>query len=96
MPTSLDDYDPFDPAVIADPFPYYRLLQSEAPVFEIAASGIFVLSRYDDVEAAAQNWEDFSTTWGPGPQCTKDRATRLRSVASTNPLRKSMAVRPRS
>jgi cytochrome P450 len=65
---SLDEYDPFDPAVIADPFPYYTLLMRDAPVFEIEKHGVYVISRYDDVEAAAQNWEDFSTTWGPGPQ----------------------------
>jgi cytochrome P450 len=69
MPTpSLDAYDPFDPAVIADPFPYYRLLQREAPVFEVEKYGFFVVSRFDDVERVAQNWEEFSTTWGPGPQ----------------------------
>jgi cytochrome P450 len=65
---TLDEYDPFDPAVIADPFPYYRLLQSEAPVYEVEKHGIFVVSRFDDVEEVAQNWENFSTTWGPGPQ----------------------------
>jgi cytochrome P450 len=69
MPTaSLDTYDPFDPAVIADPFPYYELLQRDAPVFEVEKHGFFVVSRYDDVENVAQNWEEFSTTWGPGPQ----------------------------
>lgn len=59
---SLDDYDPFDPAVIANPFPYYRQLQDEAPVFEVEKHGFFVVSRFDDVEEVAQNWEDFSTT----------------------------------
>ena len=88
---SLDHYDPFDPAVIADPFPYYRLLQREAPVFQVEKHGIFVVSRFDDVEAVAQNWEDFSTTWGPGPQRVESpvasilqsdppQHTRLRSI----------------
>lgn len=87
----LEDYDPFDPAVIADPFPYYRLLQREAPVFEVEKHGVFVVSRYDDVAAVAQNWEDFSTTWGPGPMRVESRVasilqsdppehTRLRSI----------------
>ena len=92
MPThSLDSYDPFDPAVIADPFPYYRLLQSDAPVFEVEKHGFFVVSRFDDVESVAQNWEEFSTTWGPGPmrmespvasilQSDPPDHTRLRSI----------------
>ena len=90
---TLDSYDPFDPAVIADPFPHYRLLQQEAPVYEVAKHGFFVLSRYDDVVAAAQDWEHFSTTWGPGPQRTESpvasilqsdppQHTRLRSIIS--------------
>jgi len=68
MPPSLDDYDPFDPSVIANPFPYYERLQRDAPVFEVEKYGFFVVSRFDDIESVAQNWEDFSTTWGPGPQ----------------------------
>jgi cytochrome P450 len=90
---SLDAYDPFDPAVIADPFPYYRLLQQEAPVHEVEQHGFFVLSRYDDVVTAAQDWEHFSTTWGPGPQRVESpvasilqsdppQHTRLRSIIS--------------
>ena len=89
----LDGNDPFDPEVIADPFPYYRLLQQEAPVYEVEKYGFFVLSRYDDVVAAAQDWEHFSTTWGPGPQRVESpvasilqsdppQHTRLRSIIS--------------
>ena len=91
--TTLAGYDPFDPAVIADPFPYYRLLQRDAPVYEVEKYGFFVLSRYDDVVAAAQDWEHFSTTWGPGPQRVEapvasilqsdpPQHTRLRSIIS--------------
>ncbi|MEE2675243.1 MAG: cytochrome P450 [Myxococcota bacterium] len=91
--TTLAGYDPFDPAVIADPFPYYRLLQQDAPVYEVEKYGFFVLSRYDDVVAAAQDWEHFSTTWGPGPQRVEapvasilqsdpPQHTRLRSIIS--------------
>jgi cytochrome P450 len=91
--TTLDSYDPFDPAIIANPFPHYRLLQQQAPVYEVEKHGFFVISRYDDVVAAAQDWEHFSTTWGPGPQRTESpvasilqsdppQHTRLRSIIS--------------
>ena len=65
---TLDRYDPFAPDVIAEPFPFYRVLRREAPVYAHPEHGFFVLSRYDDVVDAAQDWEHFSTTWGPGPQ----------------------------
>lgn len=43
---NLESYNPFDPDVIANPFPYYRLLQQDAPVHEVAEhGGFFVLSR---------------------------------------------------
>jgi cytochrome P450 len=91
--TTLDSYDPFDPAVIANPFPHYRLLQQDAPVHQVEKYGFFVLSRYDDVVTAAQDWENFSTTWGPGPQRIENpvasilqsdppQHTRLRSIVS--------------
>jgi cytochrome P450 len=91
--TTLDSYDPFDPAIIANPFPHYQLLQQEAPVYEVEKYGFYVLSRYDDVVSAAQDWEHFSTTWGPGPQRIENPVasilqsdppehTRLRSIVS--------------
>jgi cytochrome P450 len=90
---ALDRYDPFDPKIIADPFPYYRQLQQEAPVHEVSKYGFYVLSRHDDVVRAAQDWEHFSTTWGPGPQRVENKVasvlqsdppvhTRLRSIVS--------------
>ena len=79
---SLETYDPFSPDVIADPFPYYRLLQRDAPVYEVEKHGFFVVSRYDDVEKVAQNWEEFSTTWGPGPQRVESPVA---SILQTDP-----------
>lgn len=90
---SLDGYDPFDPGVIANPFPYYQLLHSDAPVHRVEKHGFYVISRYDDVVSAAQDSDRFSTTWGPGPQRVESpvasilqsdppQHTRLRSIIS--------------
>ncbi|MGH0030712.1 MAG: cytochrome P450 [Myxococcota bacterium] len=89
----LEDYDPLDPAVIEDPYPWYRVLQRDAPVHCVEKHGFFVVSRYDDVVDVLQNWQDFSTTWGPGPlrvespvasilQSDPPTHTRLRSIIS--------------
>ena len=45
------DYDPFAAATIANPYPWYRRLRDEAPLYRQEALGFWVLSRYDDVLA---------------------------------------------
>ena len=42
-------YDPFDPAVMADPLPYYRILRDEHPVYYIEKWDTFALSRFSDI-----------------------------------------------
>jgi pimeloyl-[acyl-carrier protein] synthase len=41
--------NPFDPAFIADPYPYYRLLRTHAPVVWVEALHSWVVSRHDDI-----------------------------------------------
>ncbi|ODQ93508.1 cytochrome P450 [Mycolicibacterium holsaticum] len=42
-------YDPFDPAVMADPLSYYRVLRDEYPVYYIDKWDTYALSRFDDI-----------------------------------------------
>ena len=42
-------YDPFDPAVMADPLPYYRVLREHHPVYYLPEWDAFALSRFDDI-----------------------------------------------
>src|SRR5439155_16292482 len=64
------EFDPFDPAYFADPWPYYRRLRDEQPVYrrEIANARIWphywMLSRADDVDAALSDWRTFSSARG--------------------------------
>ena len=46
-------YDPFDPAVMADPLPYYRVLRDEHPVYYIDKWDTYALSRFADVVRVA-------------------------------------------
>ena len=47
------EYDPFSPRFQADPYPVYRWMRDEAPVFHSEKWGWWALSRFDDVRAAA-------------------------------------------
>lgn len=50
----ITTFDPFDPATAADPYPHYRELLAGGPVHYNRRRGIFILSRYADVRAAAR------------------------------------------
>ncbi|MBX8688638.1 cytochrome P450 [Mycobacterium sp. 20091114027_K0903767] len=42
-------YDPFDPDVMANPLPYYRILRDQYPVYYIEKWDTYALSRFDDI-----------------------------------------------
>jgi cytochrome P450 len=50
-----------DRSVIDDPYPFYRRLQSEAPVWQVADTEVFVVSTYSLVAEASSRVEDFSS-----------------------------------
>ncbi|RDH74878.1 cytochrome P450 [Mycolicibacterium moriokaense] len=52
--TELTDFDPFDHATAADPYPRYRELLAGGPVHYNPARSIFIVTRYADVRAAAR------------------------------------------
>lgn len=53
-------WDPFDLSDIEDPYPSYKKLRDEFPVYYNAERDFWALSRFADVEAAIRNWEVFS------------------------------------
>src|SRR5690349_25010496 len=61
QPTHLR-YDPYDGGINADPYPTYRRLRDEAPIYHNAEYDFWVLSRHADVEKALLNWQVFSNT----------------------------------
>jgi cytochrome P450 len=65
-------FTPHDPDFIEDPLPAYRWLRDEAPVFHVEAEDIWILSRYDDVVAAARDWRTFSQRESVGYSRVKD------------------------
>jgi cytochrome P450 len=46
---TLAGYDPADPAAQQDPFPHYRTLRREAPVYRHPKTGVYFVSRYATV-----------------------------------------------
>lgn len=57
-------YDPYDPVTQADPYPSYRCLRDEAPVYHDERRGFWALSRFDDVLWAAHDPATFCSGEG--------------------------------
>lgn len=55
-------YDPYDAAISADPFPTYRRLRDEAPIYYNEPYDVWALSRHADVEKGLVDWETFSNS----------------------------------
>ena len=58
------EYNPFDWETAHNPYPVYRQLRDEAPVYRNEQFGFWALSRYADVVAAHLNSDDFSSAHG--------------------------------
>ena len=63
---TVDDvyYDPYDVAINADPYPVYRRLREEAPLYYNGAHDFFAVSRYDDVERGLVDNETYISRRG--------------------------------
>ena len=57
-------FDPYDSAVDADPFPFYKTLRDEHPCFWSADANMWILSRYADIFAALGDWQTYSSAKG--------------------------------
>jgi len=60
----MEAFDLYSPAIDADPFPYYEVLREQHPCYWCESGRIWILSRYEDVMKAAQDWQTFSSTEG--------------------------------
>ncbi len=59
-----EPFDLYSPAIDADPFPFYEKLREEHPCYWSQSAGLWILSRYEDISRAAQDWESFSSAQG--------------------------------
>jgi cytochrome P450 len=63
-------FDPFDPAYFPNPFPYYKTMRDEHPVYrrDIPNHRVWphywMLSRAEDVDSALTDWRTFSSARG--------------------------------
>jgi len=58
------EFDPYSPTLHEDPYPVYRRLRDEHPVFHNAELSFWALSRYDDVKTALVDPETYCSAQG--------------------------------
>jgi cytochrome P450 len=57
-------YDPYDVAINADPYPAFRRLREEAPLYYNEQHDFYALSRFEDVERGFVDHHTFSSSHG--------------------------------
>ncbi|MFC5748114.1 cytochrome P450 [Actinomadura rugatobispora] len=57
-------YDPYRPDINADPYPVFRRLRDEAPLYYNAPHDFYAVSRFEDVERCFKDRETFSSAKG--------------------------------
>jgi cytochrome P450 len=61
-PVASPDFDPFDPAFLADPYPWFARYREQYPVFYSRQLDYWVLSRYHDVRTALRDTTIYSAS----------------------------------
>ncbi len=65
MTTTSDvRYDPYDVDIHRDPYPVFRQLREDAPLYHNPEHDFYALSRYADVDAALVDWGTYSSARG--------------------------------
>ena len=72
--TSATDiyYDPYDVEIHADPYPVFRRLREEAPLYYNERYDFFAVSRFDDVERGLVDRDRFISSRGSVLEAIKD------------------------
>jgi cytochrome P450 len=76
-------FNPFDPAVRQNPFPYYSELRREDPVHRMEPMGFWAVTRYQDVQHVLKSPQFFSSEGMAGPQGLQGGV--IRSIITMDP-----------
>jgi cytochrome P450 len=75
-------FDPFDYRYHDDPYPIYRQLRDEAPLYWNDAHGFWIVSRYEDCRRAVQDYKTFCNGQG---QTLEPLKAQVPTVLTTDP-----------
>ncbi len=64
LAAAVGRFDPFVHTLVDDPYPIYRGLREEQPVYHNVDRGCWVVSRYQDIQTVARDVSTYSNAWG--------------------------------
>jgi cytochrome P450 len=79
-------YHPLSREIFDDPYPVYRRLRDEAPVYHCKEVGMWVLSRFEDVWNALRDHATYCSRFGPAIENPDDDGRKY-SIVSMDPPR---------
>ena len=84
-PLGVEDINFFDPEISECPYPAYEVLRDEAPVWQDPFTGMYVITRYDDIRTLLLDTETLHQRRRPQPLRTPehDRAGAAHQGSST-------------
>ena len=60
-PQNLNDFVPYCTENLQDPYPWYKALRDESPIYKIPGFDYYVVSRYEDIQKICKNTKAFSS-----------------------------------
>ena len=60
-PTRVEDFQPLSFDNLENPYPFYKALRDQSPVYKVPGADYYAVTRYDDIREVAMNTEDFSS-----------------------------------
>jgi cytochrome P450 len=57
----ISSYSFLDPATQSDPFPFYKKLHANCPVYQMPETGFFVATKYDDVREVVRDTDTYTS-----------------------------------
>ena len=60
------NFDPFDPAALADPYAHHPQLRDAGAVVRLEPLGVYAMARFTEVQTALNDWQTFISSRGVG------------------------------
>ena len=88
-------WDPFTPELRDDPYPLWKRMRDEAPVWHNDQYDFWVLTRFDDIEHAHKDYETFISNHGTTVETMSEEPVDTGMIIWTDPPKHTHAAQAR-